>query len=332
MLGRLGVGGHYFNLITAVELLLELRILAVHLGTDALAAQFGVNVESKIEHGSPFAQLEQITFGGEHKHLVFIQVHLELIHDFHRVTVGILQCLTHGSKPFVESAFSLDAFVTPVSSQSALGNLVHAPGTYLHLHPFALGAHHRNVQRLIAVAFGNRQPVAQTLGVGLVHIRYDGVHLPALLFLLLRIGINDDANGEEVVNAFERCFLLLYLVPDGVYRLGSSLDFKGESGVRHLLLNRLDERGDVLIARGLRFVELILYKVIGFLLGILEVQVFQFRLDFVQAQLVRQRSVEVRSLVGHTNAVFLVGVMLDEPHDVHTVGYHNKYHPHIFGE
>ncbi len=60
-------------------------------------------------------------------------------------------------------------------------------------------------------------------------------------------------------------FLLLYLVPDGVYRLGSSLDFKGESGVCHLLLNRLDERGDVLIARGLRFVELILYKVIGFL-------------------------------------------------------------------
>ncbi len=90
LLGRLRIRCHYLHLVTAMQHLPQLYILAVYFGTDALASQFAVNVERKIEHGGAFGQFEQIAFGGKYKDFIFVQIQFELVHGFQPVAVRIL--------------------------------------------------------------------------------------------------------------------------------------------------------------------------------------------------------------------------------------------------
>ena len=72
---------------------------------------------------------------------------------------------------------------------------------------------------------------------------------------------------------------------------GTSLDVELQSGFLYLLLDRIDERSDILVAGCFRLVELLLYKVVGFPLRIFQRQVFQFRFQLVKSQFVGQRSI-----------------------------------------
>ena len=331
LLGRLGGRGHHFHLVAALQQVAQGHVLAVDLGARAPASQAGVDVEGKVEHGSPLGQLEQVAFGGEHKHLVFIQLQLEAVHGL-QVVVRTLQCFAHGGEPFIQSAFPLDAFVSPVSGQSALGNVVHALGAYLHLHPLAFGPHDGDVQRLVAVALGHGKPVAQAFRVRLVHVRHYGVHLPALLLLLFGCGVEDDADGKQVVHPLEGALLLLHLLVDGVDGLGASLDVELQSGLLQLPPYGGDEGGYVAVARGLGLVQLVLDVVVHVVLGVLQREVFQLRLQLVQSQLVGQRGVEVGGLACHFAACLVVGAVPYLPHHVDAVGYHDEDDAHVLGQ
>ena len=218
-----------------------------------------------------------------------------------------------------------------MSSQSAFRDLVHAAGTYLHFHPFPFRAHHSDVQRLVTIAFRDREPVAQTLRVRLVHIRNNRINLPAFLLLLsrVRLRIEDDTDGEQVINPLKRRFLLLNLVPYRMNRLGTPLDVELQSCFRHLPLDRFDKSSDILVAGRLRLVQLILDKIVRFLLRIFERQIFQFRFQLVQSQLMCQRSIQVSSLVRHFEPVLLVARVLDLAHHIHTIRNHNQDYTHI---
>ncbi|GFH88729.1 hypothetical protein IMSAGC001_04174 [Bacteroides acidifaciens] len=207
-------------------------------------------MESEIEHRSAFRQFEQVPFGSKYENLIFVKVHFELVHHFHRVVVRIFQCFANRSQPFVQTSFAFDAFVSPVSSQSALSDFVHAAGTYLYFHPFSFRSHHSDVQRLVTIAFRDRKPVTQTLRVRLVHIGHNGIYLPTFLLLLcrFRFRIQNNTDGKQVVNPFERCFLFLNLVPYRMYGLGTSLDVEFQSRSRHLFLYRFNKSGDILVA------------------------------------------------------------------------------------
>ena len=291
-------------------------------------------MERKIQYRSPLAELEQIPLGREDKHFILVEIHLKLIHHFQRVVVRILQRLPHRSQPLVQTRFTLDTFISPVSSQSAFRDLVHAAGTYLHFHPFPFRAHHSDVQRLVTITFRDREPVAQTFRVRLVHIRNNRINLPAFLLLLSRIRfrIEDDTDGEQVINPLKRRFLLLNLVPYRMNRLGSPLDVELQSCFRHLLLDRLDKSSDILVAGSLRLIQLILDKIIRFLLRIFERQIFQFRFQLIQSQLVRQRSIQICSFVRHFDPVPLVARIFDFAHHVHAVRNHYQDYTHILRE
>ena len=58
LFGSLGIRRHDFYLITAVQFLFELYILAVYFRTDTLASQFAMDMECEIEHGSSFGKFE----------------------------------------------------------------------------------------------------------------------------------------------------------------------------------------------------------------------------------------------------------------------------------
>ena len=142
-----------------------------------------MNVIGKVQQGGAFRKLQQIAFRCEHVNLFVVQVALELCHYFQ--VVACLQRRSDRRQPRVHSFFCLYSLVSPVRCQAVSGHFVHTFGAYLHLHPFAIRPQNRNVQTLVAVRFGHGYPIAQAFRIGLIHICYDRVGLPALHFLLL---------------------------------------------------------------------------------------------------------------------------------------------------
>ena len=272
----------------------QVHHLIIYARTRTVVAHVGVYLIGKVEHGGTLGKLAQLARGSEHEHLVFVEVHLELVHGLQ--SVGILQRRADAVQPFVEPAFPFHAFVAPVGGQTAFGHFVHAFRANLHFHPFLLGAQHGDMQTLVAVRFRHRQPVAQSLGVALIHVGDDGKGLPAERHLLHAVGsrslvfgrLDDDADGEQVVDALELAFLLLHLLPDGVYALGAPLHVELQPGLLQPLLDWRDELADVGVAAFLRGIQLFLYHVVGVMLHVFQRQVFQLALQFVESQLVGQ--------------------------------------------
>ena len=155
------------------------------------------------------------------------------------------------------------------------------------------------MQTLVAVLLGHAEPVTQALGVGTEDIGDHRIDHPAVRFLPLRLGVEDDTDGKEVVDAIDVAMLGLHLMVDGVDRLGAALDGEPESGLFQLLLQRGDESGYVLLALGFLRVERVRDIFIGIVIQKLERQVFHLSLDLVETQFVRHRSMQRLGLTRH---------------------------------
>ena len=82
------------------------------------------------------------------------------------------------------------------------------------------------MQTLIPITLGDGDPVLESLGVGTIHIRDDGVDLPADLTLALGWDVHDDADREDIIDILEG--ELLQLVADRADALHASLHLKGD--------------------------------------------------------------------------------------------------------
>ena len=189
-------------------------MLSVDHRARAVCADVGVDLECEIKHRGSGSKTEEITLRREGKHLLAVDVHLHVFHQLHRSTLGSLEDIADVGHPLV-CVVALHPLISPVGCETLLCHEVHAAGAELHLHPFRSGTHHGGVQTLVAVAFRYRDPVLHTCGIGSIHIRHDGISQPAVAFLALLRCVDDDADGEEVVDALEIHLLLLHLVPDG---------------------------------------------------------------------------------------------------------------------
>ena len=151
-----------------------------------------------------------------------------------------------------------------------LGYLVHSLGAYLHFHPFLLRAEYGDVQTLIAVGLRHRKPVAQSLGIRLIHVGNHRISLPAVHLLFIGRRVENDAYGKQVVYAFKFAALLLHLLPYRMDALGASLDVKFQPGIFQSLGNRSDKAFYISIARLLGGIELVLYHVVCIVLKIFQ--------------------------------------------------------------
>ena len=68
----------------------------------------------------------------------------------------------------------------------------------------------------------------------------------------------------------------------------------------YFLLDRFDEAVDIGIARSLRLVQFLADMIISLILQIFQRQILQLTLQFVEAKLVGQRSIEIGSLLTHS--------------------------------
>ena len=114
--------------------------------------------------------------------------------------------------------------------------------------------------------------------------------------------------------------------------LGAPFHVEFESGCLQFLPYRFDESGYILVARFLRGTEFLAYHVIHVVLKILQREIFEFAFQFIQAQLMCQRSIQIGSLLTHLMARLVVGVVLYLSHQSHSVGYHYEYHSHVLGK
>lgn len=181
----------------------------VHLAARAGGPQIGVDVEGEVEQRGPLGQLAQVAVGGEDEDFTRGGLGVEAL----RQRMGrILHQLAQPAEPLLAGGGALTyPLVAPVGRDTALGYGVHALGANLHLDPPPLGRDGR-VERLVAVRLGDGYPVAHAVGVGRVEVGDDGVDRPAEPLLILQRAVDDDADGEDVVDPFEgtRCFCILF--------------------------------------------------------------------------------------------------------------------------
>ena len=112
--------------------------------------------------------------------------------------------------------------------------------------------------------------------------------------------------------------------------LGASLHVIFQSGSIEFLLDRLDESGDIGIARSLGGVQLLLDHIVGIVLQILQAQVFQFALQLVETQLVGEWGIEVAGFLAHLVLCLLLVGITYLSHHVHSVGNHDEDYAHVF--
>ena len=224
-----------------------------------------MDVVGEVEYRGSLLEVQQVALWSEHVYFVFLQIGGKLVHQLQIIVA--FQGSTDIGKPFVDTAFSLlDALVAPVGSESVLCNIVHALGSDLYLYPFVFRTQYGGMQTFITVALRHAEPVAHTLWVWLIHVGDEGKGLPALHILFLSWCIEDNTDGKEVVYPLEGALLLLHLLPDRVDTLGAAFHVIFQTGSIELLLDWLDEAGDIGIARSLGGVQLVLYHIVGIVL------------------------------------------------------------------
>ncbi len=315
-LGRLVLGSLDFDNVAVVQHVADGRRTAVDLAADTGGAERGVDVERKIEQRGPLGQLAQVAVGREDENLARSGLGVETLGQ--RMG-GVLHQLAQAAEPHFAGLRPLvDPLITPMGGDTALGHSVHALGAYLHLDPAALGRD-GGVERFVAVGLGDGNPVAHALGVGRIEIGDNRISRPAQLFLLLARAVDDDAQGEDVVDPLERYVLLLHLGPDGENRLGAALDMVLDPEFLQPLLDRYKEpRNESPALVGALF-ELgdDMFVILG--LQILEGDVLKLAFDAVQTELMGNLRIEVHGLPALL-APLLAGKDVERAHHLQTVG------------
>ena len=114
------------------------------------------------------------------------------------------------------------------------------------------------MQGLIAVGLWNGNPITQSIGVGRVEICDHTVSAPRIAFLLLRLGVEHNADGENVVDVLKGDLLLLHLVPDAGNGFGPAFDGKFETFLGECFFDGRSKGVDEARAHSLGFAQLLL--------------------------------------------------------------------------
>ena len=312
--------------VAIAELLANRHRATIHLTSRAGATEVRVDVESKVQDGSTVRQLADVTIWGVDKYLARGRLGIETLGY---ILLGLAHQLTQTLQPLLACLCALiDTLVTPVGCDTQLGDVVHTLGANLNLHPLAIARSHGGVQRLVTIRLRNRYPVAHTVGIWCVEVAHDGVGEPALRLLERLRTVDDDTDGEYVVDTLERYLLLAHLVPDGVDRLGAALDVVLYAGGIESLAYRLDKTLDEVQTLLLSLAQLIGNMLMVGRLELRQREILQLALDVVESELVGNLCIEVHRLPRLLLAL-LLGEHRYRAHHLESVGKLNQNHTRI---
>ena len=307
----------------------------VDLRADRLVADVGVDVVGEIERRGAEGQPARLAFRCEDDDFGGVERQLEVIQKVDGVFRRRVERIADLFEPLVQLVLVLRnglLLVLPVGGHSPFGDVVHALRADLHLDPYAVGAHHRRVQRLVTVGFRGVDPVAQAVGLGRVDVRDRGIDLVTLrLFRREGQRFEDDADGEQIVDLFERNLFALHLHPDRVDALDTGRNLEIDAVVPQRFDDRSVEACDELLARRLRLVQFAADLLVLLRKTVLHAEVFQFGFDGEKPQSVRQRREEVDRLAGDLD-LLVQGHGAQRAHVVQPVGDLDEDYPHVVRE
>ncbi len=204
-----------------------------------------------------------------------------------------------------------------------LGDAVHLLGADLHLELVAAGAHHRGVQRLVAVGAGHGDEVLDAArhrppqGVDEAEDGVAGGHI-----------LGDDADGQQIIDLVEGDFGALLLLKDGVDALDAPLDAGLDVVFAQLLDERVFHAAQKLLALDAARFDGRRDLLVADRVGVAEGQVFQLAAHLAHAQTMRERRVNVQGFAGD-GLLALRPQMLKGAHIVQPVGQLDEHHAHI---
>ena len=153
--------------------------------------------------------------------------------------------------------------------------------------------------------------------------------MPALGFFRdKRRGLEYDADGEQVVNIFERNPLSLHFRPDGEYAFDAPGYGEVDVAVDEPLPDWGDEPVDEFGTVRFRFIQLADDVEVLLRIAVAEAQVFQFRLDGIQAEPVRERGEQIERLARYLD-LLVARHGGHRPHVVKPVRYLDEDYPYI---
>ena len=307
---------------------------AVDLGAHGGGAHVRVDAEGKVQRRSAFGQGAQVAVGREDVDLFAVEVELEVVEEVERIFCAALEHFADLGEPAVEVALHVAVgvgLVFPVGGVAFFGHFVHAARADLDFHPASSRAHYRGVQRFVPVGLGNGDPVAQAIRIGLVEVGHKGIHLPGIGFFLFEFRLEDDADGEHVVDVLKGHLLLDHLVPNREDAFGAPLDFELEAFALQFLLDGQDEL--VHKPRTYRLGLLQLGDDLGVGLGFFELEreVFELGFDLVESKAVGQGRVHEQSFRGDLE-LLVARHGIQRAHVVQAVGEFDEDHPDVVAE
>ena len=174
----------------------------------------------EVDGGGACRQGHDLTLGGKDKDLVVEHIHLQRL-DIVLGVIFLLLALQQAAHPFkVLLIAAFDALlVLPVGGNAVFRRFVHLPGADLHLEGDALLADDGGVEALIHIGLGGGDIVLEASGdqvEQVVDVAQDVVAVGD--------GVDDDAEGVQVVKLVDGFFLGLHLAVDGVDVLDAAVD------------------------------------------------------------------------------------------------------------
>jgi len=287
-----------------------------------------MDVISKIEDRRPSRELSQIPPGGKHVYLIDVDILPEFVDEVDHADLGVLHDVADTRQPAVELLVFLATLVLPVGSHPLFGQLIHAAGPDLHLDPFLVRTHDSGMQRLIAIRLGDGDPVAHPLRIGLVLIGHHRIDRPAIGLFILRCRVKDHPDGKKIVYLIKSDLLLLHLVVYGENRLGPGLHLEPESPGLQFFLDGLHKLGGKPRTLTFGFTEAVDHLGVSLRTEILQTEVQQLRIEFVESKPVCKRRIDVVGLGGNPRDR-RGRIAVEIAHDLQPVGNLHQNDPHV---
>ena len=266
--------------------------LPVHLGTGAVVAHLGVDRIGEVDGCRAGGKRDHLSARREHVDLIREQIDAHGLQKFVRIAEILLplqQLAQPGKLPFVRWAGRTLVLVPPVRRDSQLRDAMHLLGPDLYLDPLAERADDRRVQGLVAVRLGHGHVVLEPAG----HGAPQAVDNAERLVTGRGRTVDDDAEGDQVIDLVHRQVLVPHLLVQTVDFLQSARHLHGKSGLAQQGGQPLAHVLDITFTLGLISLDQFFDRSEDFGVDLSERPLLELLFQPVDSEPMRQRCVDV---------------------------------------
>ena len=241
-------------------------------------ADVGVDAVGKVDGDRTLGQVDDVAPRRKNEDFVGKGVELQGVDEFFRIArVLPFQEVAQPAHFFIESVLVgrlVAFFITPMGGDAVFGDAVHFPGADLDFYRLPSRPDDCRVQGLVVIGLRHGDVVLEAVRQWLPQAVDDTQDAVAVLDV-----VDDDADGEEVIDLAQVAVIFLHLFINAVKMLGPAVDFAVDVGFVEGLLEDVDGFVDDFFADVALLLHLVDEVVVLVRFEVAEGQIFQFPLD-----------------------------------------------------